>query len=607
MVRSVRDRFEPIDPIFSSRTFSPPDFLRGCIQRKFSRHSERKAGAVYRIIQSPIFPEQVRSSGVPANPLKAGAGDSRESYEETDMKVTESASFSACLTVLGIFLSCAVGSKQIESIDRNRFDPGRLETITSPVKAHLTDGSVILFDGGCTASNGKISGLGKKYNLVRGNQPDAGQISVPLDSLIALESVTKEWGDAGFFFGSIPPVLVGLTGLAVAIFGSCPTVYTGEGPDRRLEAECFSYGITKSLQCDDLDRLEYGKSFAGRYSLTVTNEALETHYINRMALMTVDHPDSVEAIPSPDNKVLLFGKQAVLLKAENRYGDDVLPLVQKRDGLAYQSGESMVAELSRRMTRDWIDLTVRVPGNAKKAVLALRFRNTLMNTVLLYDVMLGSRGFRAVDWIQSGVGYPFGALRMRSWYHRHFGMDVEMYDGVRFNKMTHIADTGPIAWHQEAVELPRAGMDTARIRLSFLPDNAAIDWIGVSFDDCRDARIRTIPCALIRDRAGRPMDALTERIRDDDDAFMITYPGDLFRLEYVTEEPPEGLSRSYFLRSRGFYIEWIRREWLENPPEAGPFAMNDAAILKTAGLWLGKKDRYERDFFGSRFADPGGN
>jgi len=522
------------------------------------------------------------------------------------MKSIKSVLFPACLIAEGIFLACAVFHKQVESIDKNRFKAGQPETIASPVKAHLTNGSVILFDGGCIASNGGLEGMGKQYNLVRGNNPESKLTVVPLDSLVALELVTRELGDADFFLGSIPPVLVGLTGLAVAIFGSCPTVYTGEGPDQRLEAECFSYGITKSLQCDDLDRLESGRSVAGRYSFFVKNEALETHYINRMTLMTVDHPDSVEAFPTPDEKVLLFGKPAVLLKAESRSGDDVLSLVQKRDGLAYQSGESMVRDLSKRMTRDWIDLSVNVPRKAKKINLAVRFRNTLMNTVLLYDVMLGSRGFQAVDWIESGVGYPFGALRMRSWYRSHFGMDVELSDGIRYHKKAHIADTGPIAWHQEAVELPPAGAGTARIRLSFLPDNAAIDWIGVNFDDCRDARIRTVPCAGICDREGRPQDSLEDRVRENDDAFLITYPGDCFRFDFITDETPIGLSRSCFLKSRGFYIEWIRRDWLANPPQAGPFAMNDEAILRMAGLWLEKKAQYERDFFRSRFADPGG-
>ena len=513
----------------------------------------------------------------------------------------------ACISAAGVISSCIVTRKAIEPINRNRFAGGLYDTVKGPVKAHLTDGSAVLFDEGLVASKGMLKGAGKRYGFLRADRPDSGLVSVPLDSVVALESITRGFSDAGFFFGSIPPVSAGLAVLAVAIFGSCPTVYTGEGPDQRLEAECFSYGITKSLQCDDLDRMEFGKAAEGRYSIFVRNEALETHYINRMTLVTVDHPDSVEAFPTPEKDVLLFGKPADLLQAENRAGEDVLPLVRKRDGLAYRSGDSLVAELSRRMTRDWIDVSAAVPPGAKKINLAVRFRNTLMNTVLLYDVMLGSRGFRAVDWIESGVAYPLGALRMRSWYHRHFGMDVEIAESGRYEKKAHFADTGPIAWHQQAVEIRTAGSGTARIRLSFLPDNAAVDWIAVSFDDCGAAHLNAAPFAGIYGREGSRRDSLAARLRDGDDAFLITHPGDCFRFDYATGETPPGLSRSYFLKSRGFYIEWIRRDWLENPPDASPFAMNDESIRQTAVLWMEKKARYERDFFQSRFADPGGN
>ena len=94
--------------------------------------------------------------------------------------------------------------------------------------------------------------------------------------------------------------------MLIAIFGSCPTVYTYSGQPCTLEAETFSYSIARRFESSDLDRLDAGKVINGKYILKVTNEALETHYIDEMSLLTVDHPPGYEAFPDTRHNIVLF-------------------------------------------------------------------------------------------------------------------------------------------------------------------------------------------------------------------------------------------------------------------------------------------------------------
>jgi hypothetical protein len=54
----------------------------------------------------------------------------------------------------------------------------------------------------------------------------------------------------------------------------------------------------------------------------------------------------------------------------------------------------------------------------------LRARNSLLNTVLLYDVMLGARGARALDWVGSDLERVGPALELGNWYATRMGMRV---------------------------------------------------------------------------------------------------------------------------------------------------------------------------------------
>ena len=577
-------------------------------------------------------------------------------------------SFCLTLIIFGIICSCFYFHTDVRPLTKDRINQYKAYKITNPTKAHLIDGSLIVYENGFRMKDNLLSGTGIKYDLNRKAAPfriisvdsiakiiyydktltksitpddfegsvhlptriqlldntlimanqgidregnnilcrsnaSASLIQVPLDSVLALEYYKRAWQFAPTIL-TIPALVPPVSLLLVAIFGSCPTIYSCDGENYYLEAEAFSYSIAKMFESSDLDRLDNGKEINGTYSIKVTNEALETHYINLLSVLTVEHSKEYEAFPTKDDKIVLFGKESKIVRASSKISDNIIDLISERDDNWYQSDSSILKQLTQSVTEDWLDISVEVPDSADKLVLALKIRNTLLNTILLYDLMLDSQDAKAIDWLGSKTSNWFYAWRFYNWYKKYFGLRIQLYDGKEYREITRISDTGPIVWHQEAVELDVKRGELAKIRLSFLPDNWAIDWIGISFDTHENYKSQLHSCSEIRNLNNKNEDDLLKLFSEKDDTYLVTYPGQEYILDFNINPVSEKYKYTYFVKSHGFYIEWLRQQWLRqestNLSDLPEFELNDYTIMKTAQLWLDKKSSFEKQFYESR-------
>jgi len=500
-----------------------------------------------------------------------------------------------------------------KAVEHEQLKAPQAAEITTPAKAHLKDGGVVLFPNGFRLEGNVLKGSGERYDLTRQSHTPVQEIA--LSDVAALEHYEKELqsgkstaASAGCGVGTV----LGIAGAAVlfkAIFGSCPTVYSLDG-GRVLEAELFSHSISRRFEAEDLDLLSDVLLREGGYRLLVANEAPETHYINRLTLEVVDHPAGTRAFPSPDDRVLVF-EGDLPFQALNRRGEDVTAALAARDESPYRTDLALTRELAKSIAEDWVELIVPVPseGRSKAPVVVLRLRNTLMATVLLYDVMLKSQGVKALEWLGSDTLDPLYAWRIYRWFDRRYSLQVEAWDGEHFVNVASVSPTGPIAWHDVAVELPPAQGPEARVRISFLPDNWMLDWASVGLGIVPALATRSIAPAKSEGLSGDCEEAVIAPLREADGSYLITSPGESHTLFFPAEAPSRGTSRTCFLRSRGFYIEWLREEWFQNADTvaAGPvFEPNDAVVVQTARLWLERKDDLERRFAETKIPLAGG-
>jgi len=489
---------------------------------------------------------------------------------------------------------------KVESLDHSGQSLTNDLVIEVPTKIHFLDGSVALYDDGFEVKGEQILGVGEHWDLTRTTRTTIK--SVPFDSIAFLEYYDRKNRRVLSAMGTVAGTGVSLLALK-AIFGSCPTIYSHNEEGRLLEAELFSHSISSRYETDDLDRLDISHKSDGTLSFDVINEALETHYINKINLLAVDHPPGYEAFPTSEQNILMVGSTEQLLEATSKSGVDVLGLIESRDSQFYQSGSKILQEFTEQVSDDWIDLAVKTPAGARNVYVAIKARNTLFATVFLYDIAIAGQGFEALDWLGSDIASPWYAWRFADWFQESFSIKVQIQRGNSYVPVDRIAPTGPITWHQAAAGFRIPSEEITRLRLSFMPDNWVIDWIGVSFDSTDAIQQTTFkPSDIVTHHSNNQYQTI-DQLSDKDSSYFITYPGDFHELSFNIDTVPQDKERTYFLASHGYYIEWLRMTWMDENGNYGPgqeLELNDTLLQRTARLWLEKKEQMEEHFYNSK-------
>lgn len=497
------------------------------------------------------------------------------------------------VAVSGLISSCAVrGRVRAEPIDLST----EAVTLTTPVKAHLVDGTTIVFRLGAEIADGMLRGQGVQYDLTL---VEIGAVAeVALDRVLALETFeeTTQKGLTVLASGAATALTVaGVALLAVAIFGSCPTVYSdGE----RLEAELFSYSIAPLFELQDVDRLSIRPGADGGVELEVRNEALETHYLNHLELFEVD--TSPGEIVTTDEKGVAIALSD-FVEAEtivDRGGRDLRHDLEGEDARVFGTDPATLRQANLEDFEDWIELSIPVPPGRQDIALLFRLRNSLLNTVLLYDVMLS--GPQAVNWLGRDLGRIKPALELAGWYSSRMGMHIEKWENGAYQAIARVPDTGPIAWKDVAVVVPASGGDLVRVRLRFVADNWRIDQLRIA-SGIRKTTVRAVPIAEVQSN-GSPDLAALQSLRSADEQYLKTTPGQSFRVRFDVGASSTASSRTFLLHSQGYYSEWIRPSWIQNGMRSGTFTPSDTALLQAIGKWREVGPEFEAQFLATRIA-----
>ncbi|HEY6343893.1 MAG TPA: hypothetical protein VIY49_20550 [Bryobacteraceae bacterium] len=501
--------------------------------------------------------------------------------------------FLLCVSALAA-VSCVFHRVEVKQVV-----PSDGVVVSSPVKAHLKDGSTVVYAKGVTVAGGALQGAGVRYDFAL-KQP-VNVTSIPLDSVVGMESFQTKVNVA-------PTVLVntlitagaiaGGVALFKAIFGSCPTVYSNDGAVE--EAELFSNSIAPLFESRDVGRLQAQPDANGMLSLDVRNEAMETHYINHLQLFEVQHAADEFVLPDVQGHPVAVRGIRTPADIAARNGQGLSAILGAADGLFYQTEQHRIEGASASDLNDWIDLTAPVPEGADSTTLVFRLRNSLLETTLLYDVMLAPAGARSIDWLGAGLGHVSAAVEMGRWYERLAGLHVSVFRDGAYREVARLPDSGPIFWHDVAAVIPaERGETSLRVRLSFLADQWRIDRVGVA-SAARPAEPRVIPISEVRGSRGLRENEALESLSAPDDRYLQTGPGDRFFAGFNVGTAPPSQSRTFLLSSQGYYTEWIRGTWIQTASAKEPFVPNDQAVLAALQQWAAKRESFEERFVKDR-------
>ena len=482
--------------------------------------------------------------------------------------------------------------------------------VTSPIRAHLVDGSMILFSGGFTLRESQVRGTGQRFDVSR--QQSTASDGIPLDSVIGFEVYQRRVNPLRtlvYGASSLVASVVSITTAAVVLFGSCPTIYGDSSGIATLQAESFSYSISPLLAKRDVDRMTVRPDSAGVVRLAVRNEALETHHLDHMEIIEVRHRPGEVALPSPRGGAIAVSELEAAASTTDRSGRNVSRAVAREDGDYFSTNEQFLDRaIAGGPTDDHLTIAFRKRPGVDSVALVLRARSSLLTTSVLYEHLMGRQGALALDWMGGDLQGIAGLAALASWYGSNFGMRVEVQDGAAWRSVIRLMDFGPTAWRQVGVVVPavRGADDSVRIRLTFAADAFRIDHLTVAHG-VRRVEQRRIPIARAIDAEGALRTDIVRMLSAADDYEVEAGPGAQIWLEFNAapangERAPatSASSRTFFFAAQGYYVEWLRPAWMKDAGQRTPFSPSTTSMRDLLLSWKGGRDSLEALFFTRR-------
>jgi hypothetical protein len=473
------------------------------------------------------------------------------------------------------------------------------------MKIHLQTGEVIVADRWDADESAKVMAIvGQRYNVSRTTSV-AGDYQIPFDSIALVEWRTKEVSrPAGLTLLPTYSVLYGaLTILCVAdpktCFGSCPTFYLdGEEAAGRPVAEGFSGSFARALEASDLDAL-YGATAdaSGQFTITMVNEALETHAVRRVRLLVVPRGINERVFATADNRLVRSSGNWAPSSCAGHDGD-CLESIRQLDG----AERHVPADSNDLAARETVEITWPIPDHGGHDLgLVLAARQSFVTTYAFYQTMayFGANGGEFLARLERSDGALAPAATGMADMLGGISVALRSPDGLV--PVGTYDESGPIATDVRLLPLPPLpdGATSVTVQLEMARGSWRVDYAAL-------VRLEqeTIPLVLTPNTVERDghHDDRAAALLSDPHQHLVTYPGDQFRFRF--QLPDSIQSADLFLDTEGFYYEWMREAWLddEDPALALMSLTNPSEMLRhLAPGFKAIEATIEAQFWASRF------
>ena len=495
-----------------------------------------------------------------------------------------------------LFVSFACGfntwDPTLHSTDRT------ISTLDADVlKIHLNSGDLVLLQSWSAATPDTVVGQGWRFDTERVQASPRQEFRIPSSEIVLLETNDSDQvgvlGRAGLTAWS--GITAGITAICISdpksCFGSCPTFYV-DGETEVPAAEGFSSSFARALEAVDLDALGRRATAGEIVSVTMRNEAPETHAVRSLRVLAVPVAPTESVFHASEGGFEIGTEVLEPVACESAAGP-CLDAVRSVDGVERWS------EADPKDLGTWEEMVVVLPATEGELAIVLAGRNTLLSTFLFYQGLAyaGTRLGEMLAEIERGnpelLESVSGLMGMLG------RIEIEVAEGAGpWRSIGTFDEAGPIASDEIAFPFEATGSGPIRVRLGMVKGNWRVDAVRLA-------------------RLGHPAGAVTVQpsfssepgvaeggidLLRDPDRYLVTAMGDELRMTF--EMPANAPEYELFLESQGYYYEWNRSEWIgeEDPLMVATMLFwPGAAFRKLAPAYKAVEGDMEESFWSSRF------
>ncbi len=479
----------------------------------------------------------------------------------------------------------------------------------SYLKAHMKNGDVYVFKNNnwkIDETKTMVAGDAIQYNFKRLVVAEK-YFSVPINDVAIFETNEPiQNKDAGRVIA-----LAILTGADLigdlycitnpkACFGSCPTFYYQRDNNiNYANAEGFSSSICPSLEAGDIDALNNTEQTKGEFVLTMKNEALETHAVNQVKLFAVPRQKGHRIFNGTDDN-FYDCRDIVGLTNASAQGTDITNDLQLIDDREYYSA----TDSSNLPEKETVNISITNTRSENGAGIILNFRQTLLTTFLLYSAY-GYMGDEAGDMFANIETSSLLRKKLSNPYNILGGIDIMAWNNkaAKWQLIQTIYETGPIARNLQFVPLPDevSKQKDVKIQLRMCKGCWRIDYAALGVGVSKIDPTEVLPSKVIKNGQA-DKDALAN-MQTDDKQYEASVPGDRYQLYF--DLPVQNDDYELFVYSKGYYLEWIRKEWLaeKNLPKLKGMITNNKDVWRSlATEFKMVEGKMESTFWGSKIS-----
>lgn len=469
------------------------------------------------------------------------------------------------IVIIGI-QSCAIYHFRSNYKDANSLIHGTNNLQPKPyLKAHLKNGDVCILSDSWKIDTtlNEVRGNGTKYNFNRAKVFE-GTISIPIDSVSIFETNKKIQNPESGRIAALSilaglDVVLGLICLTnpKACFGSCPTFYVNENNNfHYADAEGFSNAISPSMEYYDIDALSYKRITNNIFSISMKNEALETHCVKDVKILAYPLEKGERVYQSPRNDFYLCENDYLLSNAKANEGD-ITVLLKNQD----REERFSLADANNLNSKEEIYLIFDKVKSTDKIGLIINFRQTMMTTYLFYS---------ALGYMGDNVSDVFAILESDEKLRTKFDattkelgkIDIYAWNEQKNNweYQNGLFETGPIAINRQFMPLQNIQSNSkVKIKLVLNKGLWRMDYASLTNIKKQVTPVEISPTNIFN--KGKLDNIALDEINSPN-KYLVSMPGSEYKFNFTL--PNANTDYELFLYSKGYYLEWMREHWIKD-------------------------------------------